>query len=88
MNQSTRSAVPHLSHSPCCGARTRAGTPCQSPAIPGRQRCRLHGGLSPGAPKGEKNGNYTNGDWTQEAIQMRKWVREMVKTYANSGSGR
>ena len=26
--------------------------------IRGRKRCRLHGGLSPGAPKGSSNGNY------------------------------
>jgi hypothetical protein len=44
-----------------CGARTRAGTPCQRPAIHGRKRCRLHGGLSPGAPRGAKNGNFRNG---------------------------
>jgi hypothetical protein len=44
-----------------CGARTRAGTPCQRLAIHGRKRCRLHGGLSPGAPRGAKNGNFRNG---------------------------
>ena len=33
-------------------------------AIHGRTRCRLHGGLSPGAPRGPKNGNFKNGDWT------------------------
>jgi hypothetical protein len=37
-----------------CGARTRGGTPCQRPAIRGRKRCRLHGGLSPGAPGGKR----------------------------------
>ena len=31
-------------------------------------RCRLHGGLSPGAPRGLTNGNYKTGDWTSEAI--------------------
>jgi HEAT repeat protein len=35
----------------------RAGTPCQSPPVQGRRRCRLHGGLSPGAPRGSRNGN-------------------------------
>jgi hypothetical protein len=29
-----------------CGARTPSGTPCQRPAIRGRKRCRLHGGLN------------------------------------------
>jgi hypothetical protein len=27
-----------------CGARTRSGRPCQSPAVTGRRRCRMHGG--------------------------------------------
>jgi hypothetical protein len=54
-------------------------------AIRGPNRCRLHGGLSPGAPKGEKNGNYSNGDWTAEAIEERKWLRKLIKTYASLG---
>ena len=31
-----------------CLAKTRRGTPCQNPAIPGPNRCRLHGGRSTG----------------------------------------
>lgn len=33
-----------------CGARTRSGAPCQKPALPGKKRCKLHGGASTGAP--------------------------------------
>jgi hypothetical protein len=47
--------TPH-ERSPCvfpnaraCGARTRAGTPCQLPALP-NGRCKLHGGKSLGGP--------------------------------------
>lgn len=83
MNQTKLS---HLSHAPRCGARTRAGTPCQSPAILGGKRCRLHGGLSPGAPRGKQNGNYTNGDWTAEAIEERKWLRSLVSAFAQKGT--
>jgi hypothetical protein len=71
---------------PKCGARTRAGTPCQRPAIRGRTRCRLHGGLSPGAPRGAKNGNFRNGDWTAEAIKERKWLRSLVQSFAKTGT--
>ena len=39
-----------------CGAKTRAGKPCKKSPVEGKKRCRLHGGLSPGAPKGNKNG--------------------------------
>ena len=31
-----------------CGAKTRRGTPCQKPALRGRNRCQLHGGKSNG----------------------------------------
>lgn len=33
---------------PPCGARTRLGKPCQGGKIPGRKRCKWHGGLSTG----------------------------------------
>lgn len=39
-----------------CGAKTRAGSPCTRPALPGKQRCKLHGGASTGPPKGSENG--------------------------------
>jgi hypothetical protein len=34
---------------PTCGARTRTGAPCKRKPVPGKQRCRNHGGLSTGA---------------------------------------
>jgi hypothetical protein len=52
----------------------------------GRKRCRLHGGLSPGAPQGVRNGNYKNGHWTIEAIAERRWLRSLVKEFATKGS--
>jgi hypothetical protein len=71
---------------PRCGARTRAGTACQRPAIHGRRRCRLHGGLSPGAPRGAKNGNFRHGNWTTEAVEERRWLRSLVQAFAKAGS--
>jgi hypothetical protein len=68
-----------------CRAMTRAGTPCQRPALRGRKRCRLHGGLSPGAPRGFKNGNFRNGSWTADAIEERKWLRSPVQLFATTG---
>jgi hypothetical protein len=40
---------------PRCCARTKAGTPCKTKAVPGRKRCRWHGGLSTGprTPEGK-----------------------------------
>ena len=80
-------SLSHLSQMSRCGARTRAGTPCQSAPIRGRSRCRLHGGLSPGAPKGSQNGNYTNGEWTAEAIEERRWLRSLVLAFAKKETG-
>ena len=74
----------HLKRQSRCGARTRAGAPCRRPPVRGHKRCRLHGGLSPGAPRGLKNGNYKTGDWTSEAITERKWLRSLVHSFAKS----
>jgi hypothetical protein len=40
---------------------------------------RIHGGLSPGAPRGVANGNYRDGYWTREAVEERKFFRSLVK---------
>jgi hypothetical protein len=61
---------------------------CQSPPVAGRKRCRVHGGLSPGAPRGSRNGNYRRGDWTPEAIEERRWLRSLVQAFAKTGTGR
>ena len=38
---------------PKCGARTRSGNPCQAHVVPGKRRCRMHGGLSTGPKTAE-----------------------------------
>ncbi len=42
-------------------------------------RCRMHGGLSTGAPKGEANGNYRSGHFTNEAIQRRRELNALIR---------
>jgi hypothetical protein len=42
----------------------------------------MHGGLSTGAPSGEENGNFRHGYWTAEAVEERRWIKEMVRIYA------
>ena len=44
-----------LSSAARCGAKTRRGAACQSPAVKGKRRCRMHGGTNPGPPKGNRN---------------------------------
>lgn len=84
MNQETVRRLSKLRAAPRCGARSRAGAPCQCPAIRGRSRCRLHGGLSSGAPRGVQNGNFKHGFWTCEAVQERQWAKEMVELYTKA----
>jgi len=71
----------NIRSAPRCHATTRAGGACQCPAIRGRSRCRLHGGRSPGAPKGVDNGNFTTGEFTTEAIEERQWLKSVVRAY-------
>jgi len=86
MDQDIVTRLKNLRRAPRCGAKTRAGKPCQCPAMRSRSRCRLHGGLSPGAPRGAKNGNFKKGDWTAEALEERKWLRSLVQTFAKNGT--
>jgi hypothetical protein len=81
MDQKLEIRLKNLRLAPRCGARTRAGAACQRPAVRGRKRCRLHGGLSPGAPRGAKNGNFRDGYWTAEAIEERRWLRSLLKAF-------
>src|SRR5271163_2658166 len=61
-----------------CGARTRRGTACGSPAMP-NGKCRIHGGKSPGAPRGERNGRWRGGFYSQEAEAERRRLRELIR---------
>ena len=62
---------------PRCGARTRRQSPCQSPAMP-NGRCRMHGGKSPGAPKGNKNA-LKHGRYTVDAIARRRSIATLTR---------
>ena len=81
MDQDVRTRLGNLRRAPRCEARTRAGPPCKCPAMRGRRRCRLHGGLNPGAPRGARNGNFTDGTWSAEAIEERRWLRSLVRSF-------
>ena len=68
-----------LRQAPRCLARTRRGRPCQSPAVAGKARCRMHGGAAgSGAPKGERNGNWRHGRFTCEAVAERRATRGLL----------
>lgn len=42
-------------------------------------RCRLHGGHSPGGPRGEANGNFRHGGFTAEAIAERRELGDLIR---------
>ena len=71
----TQSLAMHLS--PRCGARTRNGTPCRSPAM-ANGRCRMHGGNSPGAPNGNANA-LKHGRYSAEVIAERRKVTALIR---------
>jgi hypothetical protein len=41
-------------------------------------RCKTHGGRSPGAQRGERNGNWRSGFYSQEAKADRGRLRELI----------
>lgn len=65
---------------PRCGARTRACTPCQGPAMP-NGRCRMHGGASTGprTPEGLQRLRQprTTGLRTREMRDLRAELAEL-----------
>ena len=70
----------HLS--PRCGARTRCGSPCRSPAVTGRRRCRMHGGATgSGAPAGNRNA-LKHGRYSREVLEFRRAMRELLRENA------
>ena len=62
-----------------CGAKTRRGTPCKSPAVKGKKRCRMHGGApGSGAPKGNQNA-LKHGRYTRDAIAERRALSQLLR---------
>ncbi|WP_280514520.1 HGGxSTG domain-containing protein [Chthonobacter albigriseus] len=69
-----------MHQAPRCGAKTRSGSPCRSPAVHDKRRCRMHGGaLGSGAPSGPSNGRYKHGHYTAEAISRRREIRGLLQ---------
>ncbi|WP_367186084.1 HGGxSTG domain-containing protein [Methylotenera sp.] len=58
---------------PRCGAKTRSGHPCKSPAIHGKARCRMHGGKSTGRP------STPSSKFRKAHLEDRRKFRAMLK---------
>ena len=64
--------------SPRCGAKTRLGGACRSPAVRGKKRCRMHGGAQgSGAPRANRNARK-HGLFTRDAIAERRQIQRLL----------
>lgn len=63
-----------LAAAPRCGARTRSGDPCRSPAVKGNARCRMHGGKGSGAARGNRNA-WKHGWYSARVRAIVRYVR-------------
>ena len=61
-------------------AKTRSGKLCRSPAVGGKKRCRMHGGApGSGAPHGNKNAFKHGLYYTQDAIDQRRQIQDLLR---------
>lgn len=70
----TESFIYAFNKAPRCGARTKRndGNSCRSPAVRGKDRCRIHGGAKgSGAQRGNQNA-IKNGLTTRAIKEFRK----------------
>jgi uncharacterized protein YjcR len=77
MSHHARNTRPMLV-SPRCGAKTRWGGACRSPAVHGKKRCRMHGGAKgSGAPKANQNARK-HGLFSRDAIAERRQIQALL----------
>jgi hypothetical protein len=77
MSDHIRNTGPMLA-SPRCGAKTRCGGACRSPAVHGRKRCRMHGGAhGSGAPRANRNARK-HGMFSRNAIAERRQIQMLL----------
>jgi hypothetical protein len=62
----------------CSATSKRTGQPCQAPAVRGWKVCRFHG-AGGGAPRGPSHGRYRHGQFTCDAVESRREVRELIR---------
>ncbi len=62
-----------------CGAKTRSGGACRSPAVQGKKRRLMHSGApGSGAPRNNQNA-LKHGLYTKAAIEERKQLRALLR---------
>jgi uncharacterized protein YjcR len=78
MSDHARNTDPMLA-SRRCGAKTRTGGTCRSPAVDGKKRCRMHGGAQgSGAPRPNQNARK-HGLFTTDAMAERRQIQALLR---------
>ena len=67
----------------CTATSKRTRQPCRAPAVTGWTVCRFHG-AGGGGPKGERNGSYKNGLYTNKAIEERRALSALLRVSRKS----
>lgn len=62
----------------CTATSKRTKRRCKAPAVRGWRVCRFHGARG-GGPKGERNGMYRHGEYTQEAVRDRLALAALLR---------
>ena len=70
-----RKALEIANNSPRCGAKTRGGHSCKSPAMK-NGRCRMHGGKS---LSGKNHGRYKHGCYTYDFKRAQKEMSALIQ---------
>lgn len=72
-------SIEHINLAPRCLAKTRRATLCQSPAVRGKSRCRIHGGAKgSGGQKGNQNA-LKHRKYSAEYLAQRKYRKELFR---------
>lgn len=62
----------------CSATSKRTKQRCGAPAERGCNVCRFHGARG-GAPRGRENGNYRHGMFTNESIERRRELADLMR---------
>jgi hypothetical protein len=77
-----RITLPLAQACPRCGARTRSGAACKSPAM-ANGRCRMHGGKSTGPRTAEglermRRANTRHGGYSEDTRRLMQYIRALA----------
>jgi hypothetical protein len=76
--------VQRMNAAPRCSATSkRSQCQCRAPAVRGWTVCRFHGAKG-GAPKGKANGAWKHGQYTDEALAVRRQCAALMRQVRQS----